>query len=88
MYRVQSITGERWEIVDSNDRTVFVGTKSQAEDWLDFQENARRLTQQRPWFRTLLSSLRRFACRVTGGCQAGARRGYLSESSEKSHLVS
>ncbi len=88
MYRVQSITGDRWEIVDSNDRTVFVGTRQQAEDWLDFRENAQRAAQHRPWFRTLLASLRRFACRLTGGCQSETHPRYPSESSAKSRLVS
>jgi hypothetical protein len=42
MYRVKDVSGDQWNIVDSADVTVFVGTKQQAEDWLDFQENARR----------------------------------------------
>jgi hypothetical protein len=40
MYRVQYKNREQWRIVDGRDQTVFVGTKRQAEDWLDYQENA------------------------------------------------
>jgi hypothetical protein len=32
MYRVQSITHDRWEIVDDKNRLVFVGTKQGVED--------------------------------------------------------
>jgi hypothetical protein len=34
--------GDSWCIVDQSLTVAFVGTKDQAEDWLDFQENARR----------------------------------------------
>jgi hypothetical protein len=60
MYRVQSITEDRWEIVDSNERLVFAGTKRQAKEWLDLQENLRR----RPvgwgaWTQSVLQALSR-----------------------------
>jgi hypothetical protein len=42
MYRVRDIQRDQWMIVDDRDQTVFVGTKRQAEDWLDYQENAQR----------------------------------------------
>lgn len=41
MYRVSCIDGDRWRILDAGNRLVFVGTRQQGEDWLDFQENAR-----------------------------------------------
>jgi hypothetical protein len=34
--------GDSWCIVDESLAVRFVGSKDQAEDWLDFQENARR----------------------------------------------
>ncbi len=34
--------GDSWCIVDESLAVKFVGSKDQAEDWLDFQENARR----------------------------------------------
>ncbi len=40
MYSIQSINGNRWQIVDGANRLVFVGNKQQAEEWLDWQENA------------------------------------------------
>ena len=40
-YTIQSIEGNRWRIVDGSNRLVFVGDKSQAEAWLDWQDNAR-----------------------------------------------
>jgi hypothetical protein len=33
--------GDSWCIVDESLAVRFVGSKDQAEDWLDFQENAR-----------------------------------------------
>ncbi len=41
MYHVHS-TGvdDDWRIVDDKQTLLFVGTKQQSEDWLDFQENA------------------------------------------------
>jgi hypothetical protein len=41
MYRVSSIDGDRWRIVDACGRLVFVGTQLQGEEWLDRQENLR-----------------------------------------------
>lgn len=46
MYRILSIDGDRWRIVDAANRLVFVGSQRQGEDWLDRQENL----QPRPWF--------------------------------------
>jgi hypothetical protein len=40
MHKIQSIEGNRWRIVDGSNRLVFVGDRAQAEDWLDWQENA------------------------------------------------
>ena len=42
MYRVKTIDGTQWQIIDCQDHTVFAGNKQQAEDWLDFQENMSR----------------------------------------------
>ena len=39
MYFVKYIEGS-WQIVDSNEQTLFIGTKQQVEEWLDCQENA------------------------------------------------
>src|SRR5438309_11309992 len=41
MYRIHSVSGDQWTIVDDRDDVVFAGTKQRCEDWLDFQENAR-----------------------------------------------
>jgi hypothetical protein len=40
MYNIQSIHGNRWRIVDGSNRLVYVGNKQQAEEWLDWQDNA------------------------------------------------
>jgi hypothetical protein len=42
MYSVNPCSETQWSIVDGNQRTVFIGTRRQAEDWLDFQENMAR----------------------------------------------
>ena len=41
-YGVRDLEFGQWQIVDGRGQTVFVGTKRQAEDWLDYQENAQR----------------------------------------------
>ena len=75
MYRVQSITNDRWEIADSQDRLVFVGTKRQAEEWLDYQDNAVPQPAHRgAWARALFQSLRRFVGRLAGSCQPTTRQ--------------
>ncbi len=48
MYAVKYINGSQWHIVDSNQQTVFVGNKQQAEEWLDLQENAQRQAAASP----------------------------------------
>jgi hypothetical protein len=48
MYFLKYVNGTQWHIVDSGQQTVFIGTKQQAEDWLDFQENARREAARSP----------------------------------------
>ena len=41
VFRVEFVSGDQWKVIDEGDETLFVGTKSQVEDWLDFQENQR-----------------------------------------------
>jgi len=61
--------------VDSQDRLVFVGTKQQAEDWLDYQDNAAPHSANRgAWARGLFQSLHRFVGRLAGSCQTTARQ--------------
>ena len=47
MYRVQYLDGDRWRIVNRGDKTVFVGNKPQAEEWLDYQENVQSQSSAR-----------------------------------------
>lgn len=43
MYRIETVSdGNRWMVIDAQDRVVFVGTMQQAEDWLDCDENVNR----------------------------------------------
>ena len=39
--------GDRWLVRDAEGLVVFVGTKREVEDWLDFQENQERLKEAR-----------------------------------------
>lgn len=39
MFRVDAIPGGQWKVVEDGDKVVFVGTKNDAEVWLDLQEN-------------------------------------------------
>jgi hypothetical protein len=74
MYRVQLTADDRWEIVDSQDRLVFVGTKQEAEDWLDYRDNALpRTVSGGAWLHAFFQALRRLLCRFSGGCRTRAR---------------
>jgi hypothetical protein len=42
MYRIECADGDQWKILDESHSLVFVGTKRQAEDWLDHRENIQR----------------------------------------------
>ncbi len=65
MYRVESLVGDRWSIVDDGGQMVFVGNKLQAEEWLDCQENAQWETSgRRSWFRELVRRLQ--PCQIRG----------------------
>jgi hypothetical protein len=60
MYMIHSSNSNRWRIVDRSNRLVFVGDKQQAEEWLDWQDNA----QPHPsalgdWFRGIVESTAR-----------------------------
>ncbi|MGE5194849.1 MAG: hypothetical protein ACM3U2_20345, partial [Deltaproteobacteria bacterium] len=48
MYFVKYVSGTQRHIIDRDQQTVFIGTKQQVEDWLDLQENARRLAAPSP----------------------------------------
>jgi hypothetical protein len=41
MYSIEYVKADRWQVVDGNDQSVFVGSKQQVENWLDLQENLR-----------------------------------------------
>jgi hypothetical protein len=74
MHRVQLTADDRWEIVDSQDRLVFVGTKREAEDWLDYRDNALpRTVRGGAWFHAFFRALRRVFCRFSGCCRTRAR---------------
>jgi hypothetical protein len=56
MYRIHSVQGDQWTIVDEGGQPVFVGTKRQCEDWLDLQENIRpRPSRYKAWIRRLFA---------------------------------
>jgi hypothetical protein len=75
MYRVQLTTDDRWEIVDSKDRLVFVGTKQEAENWLDYQDNALpRAAVRGARVHALFQALRRVICRFSGCCRSAPRQ--------------
>jgi hypothetical protein len=67
MYRVEYLAGDQWGVIDGRERTVFVGTKQQVEDWLDRQENIELGRSERsPHFslyRRLVRTLRRLVRR-------------------------
>jgi hypothetical protein len=57
MYSVSSIEGTRWRIIDGSQRLVFVGTKQQAEDWLDARDNmASRPSTLAKWLHGLMET--------------------------------
>jgi hypothetical protein len=63
MFRVEYVP--EWKIVDENDKVVFVGTMRQAEDWLDFRENAQRQTLSTGvWLRNLVATGRPLLARL------------------------
>jgi len=41
-FRIRTVEGDQWTVMDDCDRIVCIGTKQACEDWLDYQENARR----------------------------------------------
>ena len=60
MFQVEFFHDDLWTVIDEDGEVAFVGTKREAEDWLDFQDNARR--RRAPpggWLRNSLKSLRR-----------------------------
>jgi hypothetical protein len=60
MFRVEPAQGDQWRIIDEKDQVVFVGTVQQAEDWLDFHENAQRhAAPAGAWLRNFFDALRR-----------------------------
>jgi hypothetical protein len=40
--QIAFIFGDQWQVIDADNETVFVGTKAQIEDWLDWLENIQR----------------------------------------------
>jgi hypothetical protein len=76
VYSVKYINGTQWHIVDRNQETVFIGTKQQAEDWLDFKENAQRQSATstfslRRAAQAILLPSRRFVSGLSHGIQTG-----------------
>lgn len=60
MFRLSTYDENRWSLVDTHDETVFVGSLSECEDWLDQMENVQRGTVEKKWvfhraYRTLVS---------------------------------
>lgn len=54
MYRFRSISDSQWEIVDDDDRVLFVGSPRECEDLLDRAEN---LESRASWLQGLLDLL-------------------------------
>jgi hypothetical protein len=64
MFGVEYVFDDQWKIIDENDKVVFVGTIRQAEDWLDFRENAKRQTVSiGVWLRNRVATVRRLLAR-------------------------
>jgi hypothetical protein len=58
-YRVHSVHGDQWTIIDDRDQVVFVGTMRQCEDWLDCHDNSQpRPSFVKAWIRALFGSWR------------------------------
>jgi hypothetical protein len=68
MYRMEYVNdGNKWMIVDVQDRVVFIGSMQQAEDWLDSQENLnRRPSQAGAWVRRVFQGWTRPVGRAIG----------------------
>ena len=49
MFRLSTHDENRWSLLDAHDETVFVGTLSECEDWLDRMENVQRETVEKKW---------------------------------------
>ena len=87
MFRLSTHDETRWSLLDSHDQTVFVGTLSECEDWLDRMENVQRATVEKKWvihraFRSLLS----FFSRKSQPPHLSASSTNPNEASERSSL--
>jgi hypothetical protein len=82
-WRVEYQDGDRWEIVNSGEQTVFAGNKLQAEEWLDCQENAQWQSSSRtvvvsstPSSIATLSLVQRLLCNCRLRINLVLKRGY------------
>ncbi len=77
MYRVLYLQ-DQWLVFDASETVVFAGTKQQAEDWLDHQENIQRSTSSETSLRRLCHSLSQMIAdlviRLTGRLTGERRR--------------
>ena len=85
VYILRHINGTQWHIVDSSRRTVFVGTKQQAEDWLDLQDNLQRQPVRQA---ARLSEVLRFLLAIIGGVFSRVSwfRGSIADSASSASL--
>ena len=49
MFRLTTHEENRWSLINENEETVFVGTLSECEDWLDRMENIQRRSDKKKW---------------------------------------
>ncbi len=78
MYHIEYAADDRWKVLDQSGQAIFVGTRRQIEDWLDFQENIVRhpspRTSQRERVRALVSWLGHIAGRIGQRGELPSRR--------------
>lgn len=88
MFRLTTNDENQWSLLDENEETVFVGTLSECEDWLDQMENVQRRTNKKKWrlhraFRRLMS----FFSRKTHSSTKSVSSTNPDDASDRSNLI-
>ena len=71
MFRVEPTQEDQWKVVDENDKVAFIGTMREAEEWLDFQDNAPRAAAPASnWLRNAVNALHQPLAKLIAICRA------------------
>jgi hypothetical protein len=87
MFRLSTHDENRWSLLDAHDETVFVGTLSECEDWLDRMENVQRATVEKQWmFHRAIRRLLSYFSRKSRPPHTSASATNPNETSDRSSL--